>query len=157
MDSAKLLSLRTAKATAKISPKSGRRHVQSGEGANEGFERSARGIDRRGEISIDLPNRTITLSSTIFYQSSATAMQALDLFRFSKHLRTSGQFSLEQADAVTEALAAAIINLEDHKIDCPAPAVVQEHNREIAVPLAIFLGGAPINSILGKVWQVFYT
>jgi hypothetical protein len=94
-------------------------------------------------FSIDLPNRTITLSYASFYQSSAkdTAMQALDLFRFSKHLRTSGQFSLEQADAVTEALAAAIINLEDHKIDCPAPAVVPEHNRAIAVPLAIFLGG----------------
>jgi hypothetical protein len=81
-------------------------------------------------FSIDLPNRTITLSSTICYQSSDTAMQALDLFRFSKHLRTSGQFSLEQADAVTEALAAAIINLEDHKIDCPAPAYSRDEFAE---------------------------
>jgi hypothetical protein len=67
-------------------------------------------------FSIDPPSRTITLSSAISYQLSPedAAMQALDLFRFSKHLRTSGQFSLEQADAPTEALAAAPINLEDH-------------------------------------------
>jgi TM2 domain-containing membrane protein YozV len=94
-------------------------------------------------FSIDPPNRTITLSSGIFCQFSAedAAMQALDLFRFSKHLRTSGQFTLEQADALTEALAAAIINLEDHKIDYQEPARTPEHNKPTAVLLAIFLGG----------------
>jgi hypothetical protein len=68
-------------------------------------------------------------------------MQAVDLFRFSKHLRGSGQFTLEQADALTEALAAALINLEDSRTDYPAPALAAEHNKSTAVLLAIFLGG----------------
>jgi TM2 domain len=93
-------------------------------------------------FSIDPPSRTITLSSAISYQFSPedAAMQALDLFRFSKHLRTSGQFSLEQADAPTEALAAAPINLEDHKIEYREPAPAPEHNKTTAALLAIFLG-----------------
>ena len=67
-------------------------------------------------------------------------MQALDLFRFSKHLRTSGQFTLEQTDALAEALASAVINLDDYKIDYLAPAPVAEHNKTTAALLAIFLG-----------------
>ena len=55
-------------------------------------------------------------------------------------MRTSGQFSLEQADAPTEALAAALINLEDHKIEYREPAPAPEHNKTTAALLAIFLG-----------------
>jgi TM2 domain-containing membrane protein YozV len=89
-------------------------------------------------------------------------MQALDLFRFSKYLRTSGQFTLEQSDALTEALASALINLEDHKIDNQAPAVVPEHNKTTAALLAIFLGDFGVHkfylgqSLFGFLYLIFF-
>jgi TM2 domain-containing membrane protein YozV len=92
-------------------------------------------------FSIDPRNRTITLSSAIYYQFSAgdATMQGLHLFRFSRHLHKTGQFTLEQADALTEALAAALINLDD-KLAYEAQAPVPEHNKTTAALHAIFLG-----------------
>ncbi|MGH6853085.1 MAG: TM2 domain-containing protein, partial [Methylocella sp.] len=83
-------------------------------------------------------------------------MQALDLFRFSKHLRTSGQFTAEQADALTEALAFGITPVDTHELSGesdvedwkPPPP---EHDKTTAALLAIFLGGVGAHKFyLGK-------
>jgi hypothetical protein len=50
MDSAKSLSSRTTNAAAKVSPNPAAGRRQPGKRAGNGFDRAARGIDRRREI-----------------------------------------------------------------------------------------------------------
>jgi TM2 domain-containing membrane protein YozV len=68
----------------------------------------------------------------------------------------------EQADALTEALASALINLGDHKINYSASAPVEEHNKTTEALLAIFLGDFGAHkfyleqSITGFLYLIFF-
>jgi TM2 domain-containing membrane protein YozV len=95
--------------------------------------------------SLDPPKRTMTESSDIVTQHfSGVVMQALDLFRFSSHLRRSGQFSADQVQAIAEALAFGLINVapisKTAEHDNIARNEQPEHNKTTAALLAIFLG-----------------
>jgi TM2 domain-containing membrane protein YozV len=75
-------------------------------------------------------------------------MQTIDIFRFSRHLRGSGQFTDDQADAIAAALAEAMIapepepepEPEEDLPDWVPPAPVSTHNKTVAALFAIFLG-----------------
>jgi TM2 domain-containing membrane protein YozV len=75
-------------------------------------------------------------------------LQMIDPFRFSKHLRASGQFTAEQADALAEALADSFAAAEAARQQAeedfwPSRETrprEPEHDKTTAALLAIFLG-----------------
>ena len=136
--------------------------LQASNWSHQPLDRLARLADERTEI-FDAPAKFDYDAVVCHYSPilrKGIAQQALDLFRFSKQLRTSGQFTLEQADALTEALAFSLINVDDYRIshrhEVAETAQPPEHNKTTAALLAIFLGDFGAHKFyLGRTIQGF--